>query len=655
MANAGTVEIDFAAETAKFTAELKKVRADLKLMQTDVSEISKSLSGFGTALKASIAGTAVIAGFRAIVKATAESEAATAQLEAALKSASTTVRLSSEQFQAFAKQMQNTTTFTDEAVLGVQSILLAFRSLSGQTILSATSAVLDLSTRLGTDLTSAARLVGRALEDPEKGLSGLTRAGIVFSRSQQEVIKNLVAMGQRAKAQEIILNELQKRFGGAAEAARNTLGGALTSLQNTVGDLFEGDKSSFSSATKSINDLSAALSRPDLKEGFNNLIASAAKSLELMARLAIAVDSFGGVIAKLFVPVGSELSAVQALEQQLRIREQLLVRHRVSGLFQDEELQKEAQYIETLKQRIVIAKQLEEIASRRAAAQALEPVSVTVSPIEGREDDTLTKLKREQELLEIRQKAITASIATAGNFLEGLDRQLGDGKRTLTELNEEARKLQQQSREDFAEQLINASVAEFDRRLRLEQQLTEETAKEQRKRVLLEQAAAAERVKVGQDAAIKSVAILGFLVSGHKSANKAIELANKIATIRQIVIDTKGAVMATLKYFGGTPWGWAAAAAVAAFGALQIRGVLAAETTFSIPAAANFNSTPVNTAVANSAESAPVSRTVIQVQVNGVMTPESAIHVADALKDVIDNADVRIISPRSAQAQDLRI
>lgn len=49
MASAGTVTIDFAAETAKFQAELKKVNATLKSMQSDFGAVSGVISKAGTA------------------------------------------------------------------------------------------------------------------------------------------------------------------------------------------------------------------------------------------------------------------------------------------------------------------------------------------------------------------------------------------------------------------------------------------------------------------------------------------------------------------------------------------------------------------------------------------------------------------------------
>ncbi|MDY0440571.1 hypothetical protein NMU69_11120, partial [Pasteurella multocida] len=70
--------------------------------------------------------------------------------------------------------------------------------------------------------------------------------GIELSESQQELIKKFVESGEKAKAQELILHELQKRVGGAGQAAANdTVTGAL----DTLGQVTQELKEEFAKAT----------------------------------------------------------------------------------------------------------------------------------------------------------------------------------------------------------------------------------------------------------------------------------------------------------------------------------------------------------------------------------------------------------------------
>jgi hypothetical protein len=180
--------------------------------------------------------------------------------------------------------MQRTTTFSDDLVKQGEAILLTFNKVRGEGFERTIKVAADLSTRLGGDLNGAIRQVGRALQDPIQGLTLLRRAGIQFSEEQQATVKSLLATNQAAKAQELILSELEKRFGGSAAAARNTLGGALTGLKNAFGDLFEGTREGTGSAVGAINGLAAALESPGLKSAIDGLITGLAKVIELAVK-----------------------------------------------------------------------------------------------------------------------------------------------------------------------------------------------------------------------------------------------------------------------------------------------------------------------------------------------------------------------------------
>jgi hypothetical protein len=657
--SAGDVTVNFAAETAKFTAELKKVRSDISSLEFQVGKISKSFSSFGDGLKRVFVAAGVVAGIRAIVAATTESEAAVAQLDTALKNASSSVRLSSAQLQNFAQNMARTTTFTDEAVIGVETALLAFRSLSGGTILNATKAVLDLSTRLGVDMTSAARLVGRALQEPDKGLTALRRTGVIFSQSQQAMIKSLVETGDKARAQELILAELEKRYGGAAAAARDTLGGSLKALSNTFGELFEGDKNSFKGATNSINQLTNALNDPRIKEGFNNLITSASVTLSLMARLATGLTSVGRGIGSFFGPAGADLTAVQALERQLQIREELLVRHRVSGFFQKKELDDEVAYIETLKQRIEIAKQITEQQRLQQVARNIDRSGLGSQqghgPIKAdfQLEDEDEASRREAQFrsataaLDKRREIVTAQLATTDSFLKDMELR--------------ADRITQEQTERHAEdiELLNKDIVDrVEAHIRGEQEKTNATIEQEDRR--------AEAVRFSEERMVAfrragTNAATSLLTAYHgkfAGVAKAILVIEKASAIRTAIIDTRSAIMKTWAKYGATPIGYAATAAMAVLGAAQVAAI-ASETGLGggggIQASVGSPSNPVFTEPSSQNDDATASaRSEITVIVEGVVTPGAAVAIAEALKDVIDNSDVRIIGKNSAQADEIR-
>ena len=88
-------------------------------------------------------------------------------------------------------------------------------------------------------LKSATILVGKALNDPLKGLSALTRVGIQFTEQQKAQIKTYSELGDSEKAQGVILGELNTQYGAFAEAIRHTHEGRMMALNSAVGTLSE--------------------------------------------------------------------------------------------------------------------------------------------------------------------------------------------------------------------------------------------------------------------------------------------------------------------------------------------------------------------------------------------------------------------------------
>ena len=80
--------------------------------------------------------------------------------------------------------------------------------------------MLDMSVALGQDATQSAIQLGKALNDPVKGVTALRRVGVSFTAAQIKQIKTLVATGKTLQAQKLILRELNQEFGGSREGGR---------------------------------------------------------------------------------------------------------------------------------------------------------------------------------------------------------------------------------------------------------------------------------------------------------------------------------------------------------------------------------------------------------------------------------------------------
>lgn len=188
---------------------------------------------------ATVAGRAFLGFLSSSIDEASEAERIQRQIEAAITSTGGAAGLSAAQLSDMADELSRMSTFDDDSILKMQSVLLTFTNIRGDAFRAASEAVLDLSTRLGVDLQSAAIQVGKALNDPVQGITALTRVGVSFSEQQKELVRHLVETGDRAGAVQIIIAELNKEFGGSARADLDTYAGSVTALGNAWANLQE--------------------------------------------------------------------------------------------------------------------------------------------------------------------------------------------------------------------------------------------------------------------------------------------------------------------------------------------------------------------------------------------------------------------------------
>lgn len=223
----------------KFAADLKQFSTQMQNANRGIAKMGKKLQNVGAALTVGV--TAPLTAFGvASLKNWDKQVQAIAQVEAGLKATGNAVGFTSEQLQSMASDLQGTTLFGDEDILkNATAQLLTFTNIANNQFARTQQAALDLSTRLDGDLKSASIQLGKALNDPIANLSALSRSGIQFSDSQKATIKSLAETNRLADAQTLILDELEKQYGGSAAAAAKAGLGPLKQLSNAFGDVQE--------------------------------------------------------------------------------------------------------------------------------------------------------------------------------------------------------------------------------------------------------------------------------------------------------------------------------------------------------------------------------------------------------------------------------
>jgi hypothetical protein len=653
VASAGTVEIDFAAETAKFTAELKKVRAQLSDLQGVTKSIAGGFEKAGKVITGVFAGLAVGRAISAVTQATAEAEESSQKLANALSSSGAAADVSLDSLKNYASQLQRTTTVSDEAVQEVESLLLSFRGLSGDTVLRATSAVVDLSARMGIDLRSAAIQVGKALADPEKGLTALAKAGVKLPPALIQTVDLLARTGQQARAQALILKELETSFGGAAAAARNNFGGALLGVKNAFDDLLE-NKSGAPGATKALNDLADTLNSKETQEGFDHLVTALTKVVELTAKVA----NSGGAIGEFFAAAavgGAPRNAIGQLENELQAQQGIIKQLEDHGLFVSREaLDLEKARLATLKERLALLK--------NANAKPIEPVAITQQRVAVAPPDTsaFDVAKRKQEL-DAALETARAELATTLNEFDALNAKADETQARILTNNTKSTLDGMQAVQAQLNQLVEQDVQHWIESEDLKREATQRSAAaryqieaqyEQQKRAL-----AAGTVEAG-------VGLLQSLSTKSKTAAKALILLNRGVAIAQVIQNTIAAASKALAIYGPTPAGFAAAASAEAWGAAQV-ALLGATAAVEIGGVNAGNAggiggsnlgTPSNPLpVVDDSRPGANQGHVISLTVNGnISGPEASQWLIDSIKDLINGNDTIIINGNSRQAAEIR-
>jgi hypothetical protein len=299
--------VGIGANTKSLDDGLGKARRKLKAFGRNTKQLGKDLS-VGITAPLALMGATSINAFR-------EQAKAIAQVEAGLKSTGNQVGYTSKQLQQMASDLQSKTLFGDEQILkDATAQLLTFTNISGDQFARTQEAALDLATRLDGDLKSASIQLGKALNDPVANLSALSRSGIQFSDDQKAVINSLAETGRLAEAQTLILDELNKQYGGSAEAAAKADGG-FTQLANAFGDLQESIGAVLvpllRPLVEKLREIVEAFGSMDQKtKGFAVVIAGIAAAI---GPLLFLLPQLAGALGLLTGPIGLTIGAIALL------------------------------------------------------------------------------------------------------------------------------------------------------------------------------------------------------------------------------------------------------------------------------------------------------------------------------------------------------
>jgi hypothetical protein len=222
------------------------LKGDDANLKSVLGRSENTVKGFGSSVKKVFAAIAVAVAAKKIfdfgkklLSLYAVQEKAEARMAAVVKATGGAAGFTTQQMKDMAKALQDVTTFGDETILGAQAIIATFKNIRGDNFKRTTQAAADMASVMQTDLKGSAMQVAKALQDPLRGLTMLTRVGVTFTEQQKEMVKGFMETGDVMKAQGVILDELEGQFGGASKAMAETFTGRWEQMKNTIGDVGE--------------------------------------------------------------------------------------------------------------------------------------------------------------------------------------------------------------------------------------------------------------------------------------------------------------------------------------------------------------------------------------------------------------------------------
>jgi hypothetical protein len=213
-------------KTDKVVSEIDKVIKKQKENQKGASSLFSNLKAGWLAAAGVIAGAVatVTKALSSSINAYLNQEKANIALISAMKNSGTYTDKAAKHLMDYASTLQSLTVFEDDAIQGVQTLLVQF-GLQGDELDKVTAATIDFATAMGMDLRSAGLLVAKSIGSDTNAL-------------QRYDISLEGATTKTEKAQKAV-EAISKKFGGSAAAAAKTFSGRITQIKNDIGDMQE--------------------------------------------------------------------------------------------------------------------------------------------------------------------------------------------------------------------------------------------------------------------------------------------------------------------------------------------------------------------------------------------------------------------------------
>ncbi len=299
-----------------FKDKMQDLTKSIQLALGPLSGVASRVTAFAglvnknTIAIAGLIGVVVLLGFTLIkaIRSGTAFEVQFKRIEAQLKLTGREAEISAERVNAIAEEVADATLTSGKLARQAASAVLVFTRVTAKDFGRVLNLAQDFASILGGDMVQAAKRIGRAIQDPNEGLSSLNRQLALLTPNEEAVAKGLSRMGREAEATAFILGILEDKIGGLARKEAKGLAGAFDTLAERIGRFLERAAITggiLQPLTDGFNKVSRALKR--INDEFDPAVRSAgafAFTVEQLTRVIVALvlnfDSFLIILGVLF-------------------------------------------------------------------------------------------------------------------------------------------------------------------------------------------------------------------------------------------------------------------------------------------------------------------------------------------------------------------
>lgn len=217
MAAPAVLKIDIIADASKASSGIRQAESATSGFGSKVGALGKAVAGGFAVAKVVEFGTAS-------VKAAQDAAVSTKRLDAVFRAMGDTTGTASKAAQDYASSLSKKIGVDDDSIMAAQAQLATFSAVSDET--GRAAGIFDRATAAAADLAAAgfgslqgnSVQLGKALQDPVKGITALAKSGVTFTKAQKDQIAAMVKAGDVLGAQKVVLGAVEGQVKGTAAA-----------------------------------------------------------------------------------------------------------------------------------------------------------------------------------------------------------------------------------------------------------------------------------------------------------------------------------------------------------------------------------------------------------------------------------------------------